>query len=83
LVTETRGIDNGEGDPRSFLIKFELCTASQSSAVLPGAEVLLMRTDGHGLDLDAVLDMGAVGVVGVLVADHRLSTEGVDEGGPA
>lgn len=27
--------------------------------------------------------MGAVGVVGVLMADHRLSTEGVDKGGPA
>lgn len=46
-------------------------------------DVVLIRTNGHGLDLDAVLDMGAVGVIGVLVADHRLSAESVDEGGPA
>lgn len=44
---------------------------------------MLIRTNCHGLDLDAVLDMGAVGVIGVLVADHRLSAESVDEGGPA
>lgn len=83
LVTKTRGINNGEGDPRSLLVELELCRASQSSVILPRVEVLLIRTDSHGLDLDAFLDMGAVGVVGVLVADHRLSTEGVDEGGPA
>lgn len=55
----------------------------QLSLVPLGVEVVLIHTDGHGLDLDAVLDMGAVGVVGVLVADHRLAAEGVDEGGPA
>lgn len=83
LVTKTRGINNGEGDSRALLVKLELCTASQSTFVLLGIEVLLIRTNGHGLDLDALLDMGAVGVVGVLVADHRLSTESVDKGGPA
>lgn len=83
LVTETRGINNGEGNPRALLVKLELCAASQSSLVPLGVEVVLIHTDGHGLDLDAVLDMGAVGVVGVLVADHRLAAEGVDESGPA
>lgn len=83
LVTETRGINNGEGDPRALLIKLELCTASQLSVVLYGVEVVLIRTDCHGLDLDAVLDMGAVGVIGVLVADNRLAAESVDEGGSA
>lgn len=83
LVTKTRGINNGERDPRALLIKLELCTASQSSVVLYGAKVVLIRTNCHGLDLDAVLDVGAVGVIRVLVADHRLSAESVDEGGPA
>lgn len=41
------------------------------------------RTDGDGLDLDALLDMGAVGIVGVLVGEDALAAEGVDEGGPA
>lgn len=38
-------------------------------------------TDGHGLDLDAILDVGAIGVVGVLVGDDGLAAESVDKGG--
>lgn len=83
LVTKTRGINNGKGDPRALLVKLELCRAGQLSVVLFGMDVVLIRTNGHGLDLDAVLDMGAVGVIGVLVVDHRLSAESVNEGGPA
>lgn len=83
LVTKTRGINDGEGDPRALLVKLELCAASQHWFALYEMEVDLIRTNCHGLDLDAVLDMGAVGVIGVLVADNRLSAESVDEGGPA
>jgi hypothetical protein len=83
LVAKTGSINNGEGDARSFLVEIELCRPGQSSFILPRVGVLLIRTDGHGLDLDAFLDMGAVRIVGVLVADDRLSTEGVDKGGPA
>lgn len=42
-----------------------------------------MRTDSDGLDLDTLLDMGAVGVVGFLVAEHGLTAQRVDEGRPA
>ena len=40
-----------------------------------------MRTDGDGLDLDALLNMSGGGVVGLLVAEDGLAAEGVDEGG--
>lgn len=33
LVTETRGINDGEGDASSFLIKLEFCIAGQTSFV--------------------------------------------------
>ncbi len=42
-----------------------------------------MRTDGDGLDLDAVLDMGGIRVVGFLVRQDSLTAEGVHKGGPA
>lgn len=42
-----------------------------------------MRTDGDGLDLDTLLDMRSRRVVGLLVGEHRLAAERVDEGGPA
>lgn len=42
-----------------------------------------MRTDGDGLDLNALLNVGGGGIVGVLVREHGLATECVDEGGPA
>ena len=41
------------------------------------------RTNGDGLDLHTLLDMGAVGIVGVLVAEHSLTAQGVNEGRPA
>lgn len=41
------------------------------------------RTDGQGLDLDALLLVGRVGVIAVLVVEDGLSAEGVDKGGSA
>lgn len=41
------------------------------------------HTDCDGLDLDAVLDVSTVGVIGLLVREHRLAAQGVDEGGSA
>jgi len=41
------------------------------------------RTDSDGLDLDALLDVGRVGVIRVLVLEDLLSAERVHEGGPA
>ena len=40
------------------------------------------RTDSDWLDLDALLNMSAIWVVGVLVAEHGLTAQGVDEGCP-
>ena len=40
-----------------------------------------MRTDGDGLDLDALLNMSGGSVVGLLVAEDGFAAEGVDEGG--
>lgn len=42
-----------------------------------------LRTDGDGLDLDTLLDMGGVGVVRLLVRQDALAAQCVDEGGPA
>lgn len=41
------------------------------------------RTDGKGLDLDALLDVRVGSIVGFLVLEDRLAAEGVDKGGPA
>lgn len=41
------------------------------------------RTDGQGLDLDTLLDMGRVRVIAVLMSEDGLVAEGVDEGGSA
>lgn len=40
------------------------------------------RTDGDGRDLDTLFDVCGVGILGVLVLEHLLSTERVDECGP-
>ena len=42
-----------------------------------------MRTDGDGLDLDTLLDMGGSRVVGLLVSKHGLAAQGINEGGTA
>jgi len=42
-----------------------------------------MHTDGDGLNLDALLDVGGGGVIGFLVGEDALAAERVDEGGPA
>lgn len=41
------------------------------------------RTDGDGLDLNALLDVRYGRVVRLLVLEDLLATEGVDECGPA
>jgi hypothetical protein len=41
------------------------------------------RTDGDGLDLDALLDMGCVGIIRILVLEDLLPAQRVHEGGPA
>jgi len=48
-----------------------------------GADEGESHTDGDGLDLDALLDVGSAGVVRLLVAEHGLAAEGIDKGGPA
>lgn len=45
-----------------------------------GAERKRQRTNGDGLDPDALLDMRISIVVGVLALQDLLSAEGVDEG---
>ena len=42
-----------------------------------------MRTNGDRLDLDALFDMGSGRVIRLLVAEHGLAAECVDEGGSA
>lgn len=42
-----------------------------------------MRTDGNGLDLDTLLDVGGSRVVGLLVSKHGLAAQGINEGGTA
>ncbi len=39
------------------------------------------RTDGDGLNLDAVFDVSIVGIIGILVLENVLAAEGVDKGG--
>lgn len=41
------------------------------------------HTDGNGLDLDAILNVGAIGVVRLLVGKDGLATERVDKGSSA
>jgi hypothetical protein len=41
------------------------------------------HTDCDGLDLDALLDVCGCWVVNLLVSEHLLAAEGVDEGCPA
>lgn len=43
----------------------------------------IMRTNGNGLDLNALLDVGRASIIGLLVREHRLSAERVDEGSTA
>lgn len=42
-----------------------------------------MRTNGDRLNLNAFLDMGSAGVVGLLVRENGLAAESVDKGCPA
>jgi hypothetical protein len=42
-----------------------------------------MRTDGDRLNLNALLDVSSGRVVRLLVAEHGLAAQSVDEGGPS
>lgn len=42
-----------------------------------------VRTNSVGLDLDSILNVGAGGVVGVLVSEDGLAAQRVDEGSSA
>lgn len=46
-------------------------------------EISAIRTDGDGLDSDALLEVCISRVIGVLALEDFLSAEGVDEGGPS
>lgn len=43
----------------------------------------MKRTNCDGLDLDALLDVGGRGIIGVLMGENLFAAEGVDEGGTA
>lgn len=43
----------------------------------------MSHTNGVGLDLDAIFNMGLAGVIGILVDKDGLSAESVDEGSSA
>lgn len=47
------------------------------------ASECIKHTDCDRLDLDSVLDVGAVRVVGFLVREHALAAQSVDKGGSA
>lgn len=46
-------------------------------------QILKTRTDSDGLDLDAILNMRAARIIGLLVIEYGLSAESVDKGGSA
>jgi hypothetical protein len=81
LIAKARGIDDHEGDTRSFLIKLELwCRHMSAWPPEDDPAVKWKLTDGDGFDLHALLDMGAIRVVGLLVSKNRFATQGVHEG---
>ena len=43
----------------------------------------MLRTNGDGLDLDTILNVSIGGIVGILMREHILVAECVDEGGSA
>ena len=42
-----------------------------------------IRTNGDGLDLDTILDMGIARVIGILVLQDALAAQGIDKRRPA
>lgn len=46
-----------------------------------GLSACRRRTDGDRLDLDALFDVSIIGVVRVLMGEHSLAAECVDESG--
>lgn len=79
LVSKSGCIHNCQGDTSALLIKLQLCATCQNSIVCIGG-VSMFRTNGDGLDLDTLFDVGAIGVICLLMAEDALSAEGVDEG---
>lgn len=72
LVAESRRVDYCQADAGAFLVELWAQSAPFRQRTL--------RTNGDGLDFDAILDVGHGGVVGVLVVEDALAAEGVDEG---
>ncbi len=91
LVAETGGVDDGQGDAGSFLVKFEFYRRDSSQISWRFRLGMLVdskadskaHTNSDGLDLDALLGVRSIGVIGLLVGQHRLAAEGVDKSGSA
>lgn len=83
LVTKTWSVHDGQRDTGSLLIKLELYSCSQKISCINIGSISALRTNGVGLDLDSILDVGAGRVVGFLVAEHAFPAKGVDEGSSA
>ena len=76
VVTETRRVDDGEGDTNTLL--FELYN------ILSGPRVCktrgTVRTDVDGLDSDALLDVGRFRAIRLFVGKYVRFAEGVHKG---
>lgn len=83
LITKTRSVHDGQRDTSSLLIKLELYPSSQKMHYFKVEWLSAVRTNGVGLDLDSILDVGASRVVGFLVAENAFSAKSVDEGSSA
>jgi hypothetical protein len=82
LVTESGGINDGQGDASALLIQLELCFDPERSVLVHTvcAAERFPLTDSDGLDADALLDVGMLCIIGLLALQHLLSTESVHEG---
>lgn len=81
LVTETGGVDNGQGDAGAFLVQFELCCGRSASGVCSYGHAESSRlTDSDGFDADTLLEVGIGSIIGILALQNLLAAERVDEG---
>ena len=83
LVAKARGVDNGQGDTSTLLVQLQFCHSS--TLILPqnGAHRPSARTDGDGLDLNTILDVGIASFISILMFQNTFTAEGVDECCPA
>lgn len=88
LITEPRGINDGQRDTSTLLIKFKLCKIPSSSVmyflshrVSSSSDSCKPRTDSDRLDLDTFLNVGIGGIVVILMRKDILVAERVDKGG--